>query len=232
MSANERLSAYVLHSRHYGDSSLLLELFTRERGRIACIAKGVLRARGRHSERPQPFQALSIGLRGRGEVQTLVDSEPDGHGVLLNGKTLYCGLYLNELVLKLTAREDPLPALFEDYAQAIGTLGQGLPPEPALRRFEVRLLYHLGHGLILERDARGHPIDPVKRYTYLVGTGPQAALGESKSVSGQTLLDLATGELTGTTANDGGLREARQLMRTVLNHYLDGRPLRSRELFR
>ena len=232
MSANERLSAYVLHTRRYGDSSLLLELFTREKGRIACIAKGILRAGSRRSERPQPFQSLSIGLRGRGDVQTLVDSEPDGHNVLLSGKTLYCGLYLNELILKLTAREDPLPALFDDYAQTIGTLGQGLPPEPALRRFEVRLLNHLGHGLILERDAQDHPIDPVKRYTYLIGTGPQVALGESKSVSGQTLLDLATGELTGTTANDGGLREARQLMRTVLNHYLDGRPLRSRELFR
>ncbi len=232
MNPHERLAAYVLHTRRYGDSSLLLELFTRERGRAACIAKGVLRARSRGSERPQPFQSLSVDLRGRGEVQTLASSEPSGHSALLSGKILYCGLYLNELVLKLTAREDPLPALFDDYARAINALGQCLAPEPVLRWFEVRLLNHLGHGLILDRDAQDRPIDPLKRYTYLIGAGAQVAMGESQSVGGQTLLDLAARDFSGTMMDDTALREARQLMRAILNHYLDGRPLRSRELFR
>ncbi len=232
MSANGCLVAYVLHSRRYGDSSLLLELFTREQGRSGCIAKGVLRSRGRGTESPQPFHPLSISLRGRGELRTLGTCESNGHAVRLVGSMLYCGLYLNELLLKLTAREDPMPALFDDYADALGMLAKASDPEPVLRCFEVRLLHHLGHGMLLDRDAEGRGIDPDRRYTYAIGSGAVPAIAESGSIGGQTLLALHVGQGEQLSGDPRRLREARQLMRAVLDHYLDGRPLRSRDLFR
>ena len=226
------LAAYVLHTRRYGDTSLLVELLTREQGRTAGIAKGILRSSGRGLERPQPFRPLLIDLRGRGEVRTLTMTEQSARGVSLTGKKLYCGLYLNELITKLTAREDPCMGLFDDYANAIAALEAKLDPEPVLRGFELRLLEHLGHGLLLDQDAEGRPIDPVKRYTYVIGSGAFPALGDTQSISGRTMIALRSENLDNLTAGHETLREARYLMRTMLNHYLDGRPLRSRELFR
>jgi DNA repair protein RecO (recombination protein O) len=119
--------------------------------------------------------------------------------------------------------------LFDDYAAALGQLGdlQGLV-EPILRRFEIRLLGHLGLGPMLDRDIAGAPIDPQRRYTYDIFAGPCLAGGSAADVvSGATLLGLRHGEF----GDSEQLREARVLMRRVLNHHLDGRPLKSRELF-
>ncbi len=228
MTSQDLLAAYVLHTRRYGDTSLLLELLTRDQGRVACIAKGALSSRARNTV-AQPFQPLLIGLRGRGEVQTLSSTENSGPPLSLVGKRLYCGFYLNELLLKLTARGDPCAELFGDYAESLDQLGSDAPEEPVLRRFEVRLLQHLGHGLALEQDSEGQPIRAAQRYTYAIGNGPVATgTGTPGSLSGATLQALAAEAFDDTEV----LREARRFMRSILNHYLDGRPLRSRELFR
>ena len=220
--------AYVLHTRRYGDSSLIVDLLTRAQGRVTCIAKGALRAR-RTDVRLEPFQPLLTAFRGRGEVATLVRAEPSAAPLALRGRDLYCGLYLNELLTRLTARQDPAAELFDDYALAIAGLAAGAPNEPVLRRFEVRLLAHLGLGLLLEVDDRGQPIVASSRYTYHMETGPTAALAtDPDAVSGQTLLALRSGEFD----SDESIRQARQLMRRILHHHLDGRALRSRELFR
>ncbi|MCG6966964.1 MAG: DNA repair protein RecO [Chromatiaceae bacterium] len=228
MDAQSLQPAYVLHTRRYGDSSLIADLFVREQGRVACIAKGVLRAR-RADTRIQPFQPLLVDVRGRSEVLTLARAEPAGAALQLLGRGLYCGLYLNELLLKLTPRQDAYPALFDDYALAIQAMQAGGQLEPVLRHFEVRLLEHLGLGLVLEHDYRGQPVVAERRYIYDVGAGPQQCIGdEPTAIHGRTLLALRSGEL----ADRASLREARELMRRVLHHHLDGRPLRSRELFR
>jgi DNA repair protein RecO (recombination protein O) len=221
-------AAYVLHSRRYGNSSLIVDLMTREEGRVACIAKGALRPR-RTEATLQSFHPLLASLRGRGEVLTLTRVESAGAALRLTGRNLYCGLYLNELLLKLTARNDACPPLFDDYALAVQALAAAQSAEPVLRRFEVRLLEHLGLGLSLELDSRGQPVSADSRYNYSVGTGPvcDRSLG-GQLVSGSTLIALRSGEFPDTAT----LREARGLMRRVLDHHLDGRPLRSRELFR
>lgn len=228
MDAQTLQTAYVLHARRYGDSSLLLELLTRAQGRLACIAKGALRAR-QPAGKIQPFQPLLIELRGRGEVLTLARVEASGAPQQLSGRRLYCGLYLNELLLKLTARQDPCSGLFDDYGKAIRGLVDEPSAETVLRRFEVCLLGHLGLGLALERDTQGQPIQPDRRYTYDIGNGASPSLcGGAEGVSGATLLALKSGVF----ADDDRILEARALMRQVLHHHLDGRPLRSRELFR
>lgn len=221
-------AAYVLHTRRYGDSSLIADLFTREQGRVACIAKGALRAR-RPSIRIQSFQPLLVELRGRGEVLTLVHAEPEAATLHIRGRYIYCGLYLNELLLKLTARQDTCPALFDDYALAIEGLSMAMSVEPVLRRFEVRLLYHLGLGLALEVDSNGQPIVPDSSYNYTVDSGASLVSGDQPdALSGKTLLSLQSGIFD----DEACLREARWLMRRILDRHLDGRPLRSRELFR
>lgn len=221
-------AAYVLHTRRYGDSSLIAELLTREQGRVAGMAKGVLRAR-RPDSRLESFQQLLIELRGRGEVLALARAEPDGTPQRLSGRNLYCGLYLNELLLRLTARQDPCPELFDEYAQTVRALSEHAPAEPILRRFEVGMLSHLGLGLGLERDNLGQPIVTERSYAYDVQSGASpAAGGQADSYSGKTLIALHTGSFDDATT----LRQARQLMRRIIDFHLGGRPLHSRELFR
>ena len=220
------LTAYVLHTRRYRDSSLIVELLTREQGRVACVAQGALKAR-RGDARPQPFVPLRISLRGRGEMQTLATAEAAGPPGVLSGRRLFCGIYLNELLTYLTVRNDPCEGIFDDYEKALGQLQSGREEEPVLRRFEVRLLRHLGHGLVLDIDDRGQPLDADTRYTYMFDAGV-VARDTADGVHGSTLSALDSGEFR----DPETLREARRFMRRVINHYLEGRPLRSRELFR
>lgn len=220
-------AVYVLHARRYGDSSLLVDLLTREQGRVTCVHKGALRPR-RAAPPMQPFQRLLVQMHGRGEVLTVGHAEAAAPAVALSGRSLYCGLYINELVLKLTARHDPLPGLFDDYDLALRSLADVPAAEAVLRRFEVALLSHLGLGLQLQHDVNGRPLDPAGRYNYEIDSGPRPAVfDDAAEVSGSTLLALSLGEF-----DDATLREARLLMRRILHHHLDGRPLRSRELFR
>lgn len=228
MDGDDRLAAYVLHSRRYRDSSLIVDFFSREHGRLACVARGALRPKSSLPVR-QPFQLLAIEFRGRGDITTLTRAESLAAPHALAGQRLYCGLYLNELVLKLTAREDPHPVIFDAYADCLRQLHCGDPVEPILRRLEVRLLEQLGMGLLLELDAQGQPVVADGRYTYQVESGAQAArANDPHALAGSTLLALAKGEFADATE----LREARRLMRRVLDHHLGGQPLRSRELFR
>ena len=221
-------SAYVLHTRRYGDSSLIAEFLTRNQGRVACVAKGVLRAR-RPDMRIESFQPMLIELRGRGEVSTLVRAEPDGTTPRLSGRNLYCGLYLNELLLRLTAREDACPELFDDYDGAIRALGEGAMVEPILRQFEVRMLSHLGLGLALEHDAEGQEIVGDHYYSYDVQSGPRAVpAGQADAYAGTTLIALRRGRFD----DDATLGQARQMMRRIIDFHLGGRALHSRELFR
>lgn len=228
MTAQALDAAFVLHTRRYRDSSLLLDLYTRQSGRVACIAKGALRSRSRQSGL-QPFQRLWVELKGRGEVSTLAQSDPAERALSLSGRLLYCGLYVNELMLRLTVRQDPNAGLFADYAETLLDLAHNPLTEGVLRRFEVRLLAHLGLGLTLDVDANGDPIDADARYMYQLEHGPCLSTGEDQAiVSGATLLALQQEHF----ATDEQRREARVLMRRVLHYHLDGVPLRSRELFR
>lgn len=219
--------AYVLHARRYRDSSLLLDLLTRDQGRVSCVRRGALSAR-RGGPPLQPFAPLEVRLGGRGEVLSLLDVEAAGATVALHGRQLYCGIYLNELLLKLTGRHDPSPGLFEDYAAALAGLAAG-DEEPVLRSFEVALLRHLGLAPRFDLDSGGRPVQPASRYTFDPEHGASEAVpGAPDSVTGAVLAALAAGRL----GDPALLPEARRLMRRVLEHHLDGRVLRSRELFR
>lgn len=222
---------HVLHRRDYSNTSLLIELFSADHGRFPAIAKGAKSPRSASAALLQPFRPLWVKLSGRGEVKTLGRVEQGGAGNALAGTALYCGLYLNELLMRLLGRGDAHPGLYALYLQALADLSGGTDPSPVLRRFELSLLREIGYAMVLDRDAdSGRPLDPGRRYRYHPEHGPVPALpGDAGfSVAGRTLLDLAQGRVP----NAAEAREARELMRRVLGHFLGDKPLKSRELFR
>jgi DNA repair protein RecO (recombination protein O) len=231
MHSRDRLEqAFVLHRRDYANTSLLIEVFSGPSGRFAAIAKGAKRGRSPTAVLLQPFTPLWLSWSGRGEVRTLARVEAAGAALTLPGKAVYCGFYLNELLMRLLGRHDPHEDLFAFYHAALARLALGTDLEAPLRQFELRLLQDTGYALDLEREwDTGRPVVAGRRYRYEPERGMRAATSpeEGLTVSGEALLALAAGEaLSGVPA-----REARGLMRAALAPYLGPRPLRSRELF-
>jgi DNA repair protein RecO (recombination protein O) len=223
--------AFVLHTYAYRETSLIVEAFTAEHGRVAMVARGARRPRSDLRGLLQGFQPLLLTWSGQRELRTLIKAEWRGGLPLVGGSALVCGFYLNELLLKLLPREDPHPRLFASYETALADLAEGGEQAPVLRRFELALLSELGYALPLVRDAdTGAPIDPAARYHYAFDHGPRLAPAERGPrlpvVSGATLLALADGRyVDGETA-----AEAKRLMREVLDHYLEQRGVESRRV--
>ncbi|MBW9256381.1 MAG: DNA repair protein RecO [Candidatus Thiodiazotropha sp. (ex. Lucinisca nassula)] len=230
MSRINFIPAYVLHRRDYQNSSLLLELFTPNEGRLPAIAKGAKSGRSNKAILLQPFLPLRVSLSGRGEIKSLIEAEQNGQPLKLIGERIYCGLYLNELIVRLIERGDPYPSLFVHYCHILVQLASDEPVGEILRQFELQLLSELGYGLLLDHTAdSGDPIREELLYNYLVEEGPIVSSSDSfgLKIHGSTLIGLQNGE----SLSKQSAKEAKQLMRFVLSHYLGDKPLKSRELF-
>jgi DNA repair protein RecO (recombination protein O) len=220
--------AYLLHRRHFRETSLLLDIFSREHGILRLIAKGALRGKTGRFGVLQPFAPLNLGWTLRGEPAVLTVAESRGERYALSGKTLFCGFYLNELILRLLPEHDPHPGIFAVYEITLTRLASGSRPDDTLRSFELALLEEIGYGLVLDYDVEtGAEISPVRHYDYHIEHGPVESPPSSQTLRGSTLLSLRDGSLSGAVE----INEAKRLMRRVINHYLGGRPLKSRELF-
>lgn len=222
---------FILHSIPYRETSLIVEALTREHGRVALIAKGARRPHSTLRGLLMAFQPLWLDWSGGGELKTLIRAEWQGGQPLLTGRALLCGYYLNELLVKLLAREDAHPALFSGYAEVLRDLSQGQATEPLLRRFELRLLRELGYGLDLEHEAAtGLPIRPEAAYVYDIERGfvpVNPTEGGAAGVSGRVLQNMAREAFTDPETQ----QQAKLLLRRLLNHYLGGQPLQSRRVF-
>lgn len=225
-------TAYVLHRRRYSETSLILECLSPDYGRVGVVARGAMRGRKRGGEAMQAFHKYKMSWSGRTELHTLTRLEPFEKALNLTGEHLFSGLYVNELIMRVTGRQDPNPALFGIYDTTLISLAQpAAAVEPILRRFEKGLLDACGYGLELATEAGGGAeIDPSRNYFYVFEQGPMRAPegGRGIAVSGKTLLALAGSREFRTPQ----LREAKKLMRFVLQHYIGDRPLASRALFR
>ncbi len=224
--------AYVLHVRAWRETSLLLDVFTRDFGRVGLVARGVRGARARLSRSAlEPLQALRMDWSGRGELQTLTAVEPIGAPHAFRGDALLSAMYVNELLVRLTARNDPLPHLFDRYAELLDDLADAPSLAWQLRCFERDLLAAIGYALQLETAAgSGEPIDEARAYDYLPEEGPIGAVEEagrappgSVRVRGSALLALAAG--TFPDAED--LVALRRLVRTVIGAQVGERGLQS-----
>ena len=222
--------AYVLHKRRYQETSLILQLLTRSRGRVSCIAKGVLRKGSKLSGVLEPLCLLHVETKGKSSLQTLINAEVSYRHPELIKDRLFAVFYMNELIVKLTAENDALADLFERYSRSIESLSEE-DIEPVLRAFEVSLLNELGFGLNLTSDAySGRGITAESNYVYDLELGAKKVNipSETLTIKGSTLLALAGKRRYQVIET----REAKQLMRRVIQHHLGDRKIESRELFR
>lgn len=228
--------AYLLHSYPYRETSLVIETFTRNRGRVALVARGARRPRSALRGVLLAFQPLTISWSGRAELRTLHKAEWQGGLPQLKGESLLCGFYLNELLLKLLPRDDAHEALFDAYEQTLHALADGKLYGATLRRFELRLLKELGYAPSLDCEGHsGKSIEAAARYHYLVESGPVRAMSDGDGaaqnqleLSGQTLLDMARDEYK----NPVTLQQSKALMRMLINHYLGNQMLNTRQLLK
>ncbi|GLQ87102.1 DNA repair protein RecO [Dyella flagellata] len=227
----EQQPAFVLHSRPYRETSLLLECLTRDHGRLGVVARGVRSQRGRlQRSQLEPFQPLVMNLHLRGELASLRGAEPTTAPFRLLGDAGLSGLYANELLVRLTERQDPHPALFEAYAQTLARLAEGSSLAWHLRRFERDLLAALGYALQLDCEAdTGAPLQHDVLYAYRSEYGAvRCGPNEPHAVRGGDLLALHDDRMP----EAQGLYALRGMMRELIRFHLGGVELRAWRVLR
>jgi DNA repair protein RecO (recombination protein O) len=225
----EQQPGWVVHRRPWRESSLLIEFFSREYGRVGLVAKGARSARSPWRGLAEPFTPLIAAWSRRGDMGTLVSLEPAGPRCELPGRALWCGLYVNELLLRLLGRDDPHPEVFDACTRVLEGLADARAPQSLLlRRFERALLQGMGVAPDFDHDAaEGEPIEPGALYHLQPEAGFLPADRYGPGVfTGKAISALASGE----TDERETAREMRQLMRMLIDHQLGGRELASRGL--
>jgi len=226
--------AFVLHSHPYRETSLLLDVFSRQHGRLAIVARGARRPHSAVRGVLMSFQPVSLSWFGKGEVRTLHGAEWQGGQPYLQGTALMCGFYLNELLVNLLARDDAHVQLFDYYRATLYRLAHETDHAATLRCFEKHLLQELGYALELAKEAGGgKPVQSEFGYRYLVehGAVPDDGMSDAQAglpVSGKTLLAMAADDYSDTLV----AQQSKQLMRMLLNHQLGGKVLHTRELIK
>jgi DNA repair protein RecO (recombination protein O) len=221
--------AFVLHSYPYKETSLIIDLFTRDHGRVAVVAKGAKRPHSKLRGVLQTFQPLSAAWSGKSELRTLIDAEWVGGMLPLERTALLCGFYLNELLVKLLARDDPHPVLFDHYVSTLNQLAHDEPAQIVLRKFERALLKETGVAADLGRSTttRG-PVEMAGDYVVDPEKGPREAQASDvwPVVTGKTLLDMERDDY----ADPATQAQSKQLMRFLLAYHLGGAPLNTRQI--
>ncbi len=237
------MAGYVLHTRPYRDTSLIVELLTEQLGRVAAVARGARKSRQRQSL--QPFIPLLISCLGKGELKTLAAVEPAGQFFAYTGRTLFSGLYVNELIMRLLPVADPYPRIFYLYAELLAALQQieasifdPAVIEELLRKFEFSLLEELGYAIVLDTEFEtGEPVREGRIYRYEAEQGFARVVSDAQASEGSNNTEafFAGEELCCIAVSDyrraATRRTAKRLIRLALRPHLGNRALKSRELF-
>lgn len=220
---------FILHSYPYKETSLIVDVFSRDHGRVALVAKGAKRPHSALRGALQTFQPLSLSWSGKSEVRTLTGAEWVGGLLPLEKSALLCGFYLNELLVKLLAREDAHPELFDHYVATLNKLAHGENAPIVLRQFERFLLRQTGvAGNWSLCTASGKTVRPDLVYVVDpdVGTRPERLSDRAPKVSGKTLLDMEREDYSDPTTQ----LQSKFLMRYLLAHHLGGAQLNTRQI--
>ena len=233
--------AFVLHRYDWSESSLILEVFTRHHGRVALVAKGAKKPSSNFRPVLLPLQPLQVSFGGDSEIRTLKGAEWAGGQVMPTGDALLSGYYLNELLLRLLARDDPHPQLFDTYAAAVSVLGSehGEAFEPALRAFELLLLREIGllPALDMQTLTLG-PLEPEGRYSLV----PEAGVVASREQEGRASLSGSQWQALQRALDDHApfsatvrqaapvIAELKPQLRTLLHYHCGVSTLRTRQL--
>lgn len=222
--------AFVLHSYPHRETSLIIDVLTRDHGRLALVAKGAKRPHSALRGVLQTFQPLALSWSGKSEVRTLTGAEWVGGMLPLAGDALLCGFYVNELLVKFCGREDPHPQLFQHYVVTLARLAHDEPPVQVLRSFERVLLRETGYAMALNRTVSRKAVLADGRYVFDPERGVREASGDLPAqwpvIAGQTLLDMEADDYHRAQT----VAQSKTLMRFLLNTYLGGTPLATRQI--
>ncbi len=247
--------AYILHQRAYRETSSILELVTKDFGRVSLMARGCRGKRSKIAGNLMLFTPLLVSWQGRGELPYLKSIErADLKAPVLKKKSLLCAIYINELLMFFLHKHDVQEIIFEQYHHCLYALANDNNLEITLRKFELKLLellgfgvnlhseadtgdkiladeiyhYYVEHGLVKSRD--GMPTDG--RYVARSQDGGATKAVYAPKISGNCLLALSGEQFQIIAENKRYLAELKQLMRFVINHHLGNKKLKSRELFK
>jgi len=227
--------AYILHHRPFRDTSQIIDVLTPDHGRLSLMSRGSRSAKSRQKSILQPFNSLILSWSGKGELPTLTSVEAQTNNAFkLSGKALLSAFYVNELLVKLLHKHDVHDGIYYLYESILNLLVESTEVEPVLRLFEKQLLEELGFGLNLTVHAgTGENVVAGELYAYYLEHGPVdvASIHDEQyliQLSGESLLALSENNLS----SEQALKDAKRLMRSILNFYLQGKPIKSRELFR
>jgi DNA repair protein RecO (recombination protein O) len=221
--------AYILHHRPFRDSSQILDILSREHGKLSVVARGSRGARSRLKGVLRPFMPLSMSWFIRTDLGTLTGAEVRGAPLSLGGDALMAGYYINELLLHFLHRHDAQPDVFDLYGETLLALAQADSPAISLRQFEIALLRYIGYALNLDHDpVTNRPLEPEQYYEYRMEQGPVAVQRDKGMLvfSGSTLLAIGAQEFE----RPDVLRAANRLLREVINFHLDGKELKTRKV--
>lgn len=225
----QQQAAFILHHRPFRDTSQILDILSRDYGKLSLVARGSRGPKSRLRGILRPFMPLSMSWVQRTELGTLTGAELNGSPLRLTGDALLSGYYINELLLHFLHRHDPQPDIYDNYVHAIETLATAEEIAPCLRRFEMELLRQLGYALSLEHEAESHGLLlPETWYEYRIEQGPvPVARSEGPLVfDGATLTAVAEQRFS----DPDVLRAANRLLREVIGFHLGGKELKSRKV--
>jgi DNA repair protein RecO (recombination protein O) len=215
--------AYILQHKKYRESSLILDVLTRDFGIVSILARGVRKSKSKTAGLLLAFTALKLSYVGKHELKILTHVELDANSVKLTGISLYCGFYLNELLGHFLYKHDPHPEVYAEYQHCLNLMAKTQDTEQILRFFELNLIEFIGYSFQLTVDAKtGAMVQASEKYTCDCESG--MLLNVNGYVSGETLLALDARQ----ALNEKSRYEAKQLMRRVIDFHLQGKPLKSR----
>lgn len=221
---------FVLHSYPWRETSLVVEFFSREFGRVALVARGAKRPTSHFRGLLLPFNPLAVSWSGRNDIKMLVRADWLGGMQPLRGDALLAAFYANELLVRLLARLDPHERLFGSYVALLQALSHETRHDAVLRIFELDLLQDIGYEVPLDRCADGEPIDADAQYLFGIGQGAQRLergdADDGSQVSGRTLLAMAARRFN----DERVAAEAKALLRRVIRYHLGAKPLNTRRI--
>lgn len=220
---------FVLHSYPYKETSLIIDVFSRQYGRVALLAKGAKRPHSQLRGVLQTFQPLTFSWSGKSELQTLTAAEWVGGMLPLEKNTLLCGFYLNEIITKLIQRDDPQPLLFDEYVATINKLAHAESASIVLRKFELNLLKTA--GVVNDLSFCTKEQAPVcSDILYAVdpeaGTRPAQENETGIKIHGKTLLDMQAQDYSDINTQ----QQSKLLTRSLLAHHLHGMTIHTRQI--
>ena len=227
MSQSNSDECFLLHQRSYGETSLIIDVFTKKDGKISLIAKGAKKPKSKFFGYLVPFHKLSINYSGRSELKTLTNIDRNlMHSKSTFTKTSYSLLYINELLIKLLPKNAQQEDLFSLYENLLEDINADKDLELTLRRFELDMLDTMGYGFDYEYDINNNePIDVDSSYRFVSERGFRKS--KNATFLGKDIINLKNRNL-----KDVPLKELKEITKKAITYCLDGNDLASRKIFR